>query len=126
MEVFYQATQGALSAGSRYREVQAAYDFSSSGGLIPDLVIKTTANDETRWLLVEVKGGEQRSVADSARAAVRDLFGYRRAFSAVLDRQTEPYGLGYAWGEGLNPSLDSDVTLCTPDTLATALSGLIP
>ena len=65
-------------------------------------------------------------MADSARAAVRDLFVYRRAFSAVLDRQTEPYGLGYAWGEGLKPSLDGDVTLCTPDTLAEALSVIIP
>jgi hypothetical protein len=65
-------------------------------------------------------------VADSARAAVRDLFVYRRAFSAILDRQAEPYGLGYAWGEGLKPSLDSDVTLCTPDTLPEALSALIP
>ncbi len=125
VEVFYQATPGALSAGSRYHEVQAAHDFSSSGGLIPDLVIKISSNGETRWLLVEVKGGEKRSVADSARAAVRDLFVYRRAFSAALDRQTEPYGLGYAWGEGLKPSLGSDVTLCTPDTLAEALSSLI-
>jgi hypothetical protein len=125
VEVFYQATPGALSTGSRYREVQAARDFFSSGGLIPDLIIKTTSNCETRWLLVEVKGGE-RAVADSARAAVRDLFVYRRAFSAALDRQTEPYGLGYAWGEGLMPSLESDVTLCTPDTLGDALAMLIP
>lgn len=126
LEVFYQASPSALSAGSRYREVQAVHEFSSRGGLIPDLVIKTTAHSETRWLLVEVKGGEKRTVADSARAAARDLFGYRRAFSAVLDRQTEPYGLGYAWGEGLNPSLDGDVTLCTPDTLSDALSALVP
>jgi hypothetical protein len=125
VEVFYQATPRALSAGSRYREVQAAHDFSSSGGLIPDLIIKTTSNGETRWLLVEVKGLE-RSVADSARAAVRDLFVYRRAFSTALDWQTEPYGLGYAWGEGLTPSLESDITLCTPDTLPDALSALIP
>ena len=94
--------------------------------MIPDLIIKTTtSNDETRWLLVEVKGGE-RAVADSARAAVRDLFGYRRAFSAVLDRIPGPYALGYAWGEGLKPSLDGDVTLCTPDTLTDALSALFP
>jgi hypothetical protein len=127
LEVFYQGTPSALSAGSRYREVQRVHDFSSTGGLIPDLVIKTTTpHNETRWLLVEVKLGERRSVADSARAAARDLFSYRRAFSTVLDRQTEPYGLGYAWGEGLNPSLDSDVTLCTPDTLADALGALMP
>jgi hypothetical protein len=126
LEVFYQAAPRALSVGSRYREVQTAHGFSSTGGLIPDLVIKTTSNSETRWLIIEVKGGEQRSVADSARLAVRDLFGYRHAFSAVLDRQTAPYGLGYAWGESLIPSLDSDVTLCTPDTLAAALELLTP
>jgi hypothetical protein len=125
VEVSYQATPVALSVGSRYRTVQAAHNFSSSGGLIPDLIIKTTSNHETRWLLIEVKGLE-RPVADSARAAVRDLFVYRRAFSAVLDRQVGPYGLGYAWGEGLKPSLGSDVTLCTPDTLPEALSALIP
>lgn len=126
LEIFYQAAPRALSVKSIYREVQTSHGFSSTGGLIPDLVIKTFANGETRWLLIEVKGGEQRSVADSARAAVRDLLGYRRAFSAVLDRQTEPYGLGYAWGEGLTPSLDSDVTLCTPDTFSAALALLIP
>jgi hypothetical protein len=127
LEVFYQSTPSMLSAGSRYRDVQRVHDFSSTGGLIPDLVIKTTTpHNENRWLLIEVKLGETRSVADSARAAVKDLFGYRRAFSAVLDRQTAPYGLGYAWGEGLKPSLDSDVTLCTPDTLPDALSALMP
>ena len=57
---------------------------------------------------------------------MRDLFGYRRAFSEVLDRQPPPYGLGYAWGEGLQPSLDSDVTLCTPDTLTDALALVAP
>jgi hypothetical protein len=126
LEVFYQAAPRALSAGSLYREVQTAHGFSSTGGLIPDLVIKTTSNGETRWLLIEVKGGEKRSVADSARLAARDLFVYRRAFSAALDRQTQPYGLGYAWGEGITPLLGSDVTLCTPDTLADALRGLMP
>jgi hypothetical protein len=124
-QVFYQATPRELSAGSQYRKVQAAHSFLSTGGLIPDLVIKTTTNDEIRWLIIEVKGLE-RPVADSARAAIRDLFVYRRAFSAVLDRQTEPYGRAYAWGEGLNPSFDGDVTLCTPDTLTEALSGLLP
>jgi hypothetical protein len=123
-EVFYQATPKALSAGSRYRDAQTAHNFLSAGGLIPDVVIKTTVNQKTRWLLVEVKGLE-RPVAHSARAAIRDLFVYRRAFSAVLDQQTEPYGLGYAWGEGLDPSLNGDVTLCTPDTLTEAFSKLL-
>lgn len=124
LEVFYQATPSALSALSRYRQVQTAHGFSNTGGLIPDLVIKRTRSGQTSWLLVEVKGGEQRSVADSARAAVRDLFVYRQAFSAVLDSQEEAFGLGYAWGEGLTPSLDGDVSLCTPDSLAAALEAL--
>jgi hypothetical protein len=89
-------------------------------------VIKTTKDDATRWLLIEVKGGYKCSVADSARAAALDLFGYRRAFAPVLNQQGEAYGLGYVWGEGLRPSLGSDVTLCTPDTLDDALCALIP
>ncbi|WP_156747970.1 hypothetical protein [Mycobacterium sp. E3198] len=126
VEVFYQATPGALSAGSQYREVQAAHEFSGIGGLIPDLIIKTNNSGEIRWLVVEVKGGYKRTVADSARAATLDLFSYRRAFGPVLDQQHKAYGLGYVWGEGLRPSLQSDVTLCTPDTLPDALSALIP
>ena len=74
--------------------------------------------------LFEVKGGVKRSVADSASAAARDLLAYRRAFAPVLGQQTEPYGLGYAWGEWLAPSFGGDITLCTPDTLSDALVGL--
>lgn len=126
LEVRYQSTPSALSTGSPYRAVQFAHGFPNTGNLRPDLVIKTTNDGTTRWLLIEVKGGYKRTVADSARAAALDLFGYRRAFAPVLDQQDEAYGLGYVWGEGLRPSLDSDVTLCTPDTLREALSALIP
>ncbi len=126
LEVGYQSTPSALSAGSPYRAVQFAHGFPHTGNLRPDLVIKTTNDGTTRWLLIEVKGGSKRTVADSARAATLDLFGYRRAFAPVLDQQDEAYGLGYVWGEGLRPSLESDVTLCTPDTLPDALSALIP
>lgn len=41
----------------------------------------------------------------------------RRAFAPVLGQQTEPYGLGYAWGEWLAPSFDGD-------NLSDALVGL--
>jgi hypothetical protein len=126
VEVFYQATPGALSTRSRYREVQSAHGFPNTSNLRPDLVIKMTTNGQTRWLLIEVKGGYKRSVTDSARAAALDLFGYRRAFAPVLNQQDEAYGLGYIWGEELRPSLESDITLCTPDTLPDALSALIP
>jgi hypothetical protein len=125
LELRFQAAPAQLSAGSLYREVQRAHAFPTKGGLIPDLVIVTTRNGIRRWLLIEVKGGHKRSVADSARAATLDLLAYRRAFAPVLDQQSDAYGLGYAWGAGLSPSLGGDVTLCTPDTLADALTALL-
>jgi hypothetical protein len=125
LKLTFQAAPGLLSAGSLYRNIQTAHGFPSKGGLIPDLVIETNKDSVQRWLMIEVKGGIKRSVTDSARAASLDLLAYRRAFSPVLDRQTAPYALGYAWGDGLVPALDSDVTLCTPDTLPDALAVLL-
>jgi len=125
LQLIYQSAPSGLASGSLYRGTQAAHNFSVSSSLIPDLVIKTTCGNATRWLLIEVKGGVKRSVVDSARAATLDLLGYRRAFAPVLDNQAELYGLGYAWGRGLAPSTDGDVTLCTPDTLPDALAALI-
>ncbi len=126
LELTFQQCPHELSVDSLYRDTQLAHAFSNRSGLIPDLALKIKKGGVTRWLLVEVKGGYKRSVTDSARAAVRDLFAYRRAFSKVLCQQEGPYGLGYAWGSGLHPSADGDVTLCTPDTLADALAKAIP
>jgi hypothetical protein len=39
----------------------------------------------------------------------------------VLSASKPPYGLGVAWGEGLEPSMDEPMMLCTPDTLPQAL-----
>jgi hypothetical protein len=125
LRLLYQAAPSQLTAGSLYRSVQGAHRFPSKSGLIPDLVIETSKDAVRRWLIVEVKGGVKRSVTDSARAASLDLFAYRHAFSPVLDHQGGPYGLGYAWGDGLAPALNSDVTLCTPDTLPAALAALM-
>lgn len=125
LQLVYQSAPSRLAAGSLYRSTQAAHNFSVRSSLIPDLVIELTCSGATRWLLIEVKGGVRRSVVDSARAATLDLLGYRRAFAPVLDHQVELYGLGYAWGHGLTPAIDSDVTLCTPDTLSDALAALI-
>ena len=75
--------------------------------------------------MIEVKGGKVRTVSESAREATLDLLGYRRSFKSVLDKQEEHYGLGYVWGEGLSPSLESDIALCTPDTLSDALALLL-
>ncbi len=79
----------------------------------------------TRWLLIEVKGAARSAAsADNARAAMLDLLAYRRAFAPVLDEQTGPYGLGYAWGRELAPAAEAELTLCTPDTLSRALELL--
>jgi hypothetical protein len=89
-------------------------------------VIKTSRPVSTRWLLIEVKGGYKRSVADSARAATMDLLAYRRAFDEVLSQQQGcPYGVGYAWGERLRPEPEAEILLCTPDTLHHALKYAI-
>jgi hypothetical protein len=69
VDVFYQHTPPQLSAGSIYRTVQKEHAFAVAGGLIPDLVLRVKAGDTERWALVEVKGVE-RSVTDSARAAI--------------------------------------------------------
>ncbi len=125
LELFYQHAPPALKNGSRYRAIQRAHDFAGTGGLIPDLVFRLRRGGATRWLLIEVKGGPKRGVADSARAAARDLLAYRRAFGPVLAGQPGPYGLGYAWGAGLAPSAESEIVLCTPDTLSQALGLLL-
>jgi hypothetical protein len=123
--LYYQHSPGALSRGSIYREIQKAHSFESTGGLIPDLVLQIRSGGTTRWLLIEVKGGPKRRVAHNARAAVRDLLSYRRAYAPVLDGQEGPYGLAYAWGSDLKPTSDAEVTVCTPDTLEDALAAIL-
>lgn len=125
VELFFQAAPRALTAGSRYREVQWTHRFPTASSLIPDFVLRVITPDVERWALIEVKGGTERSVADSARAATLDLLAYRRAFGPTLGRQTGPYGLGYAWGAELEPASGSEIVLCTPDTLPTALKLLV-
>jgi hypothetical protein len=125
LQLFYQHTPPALAEGSIYRAIQERHSFVGTGGLIPDMVMLISGQGEIRWLLVEVKGVE-RPVADSARVAARDLLGYRRAFDPVLREAQSPYGLGIAWGGGLAPSLESEICLCTPDTIGTALEQLLP
>lgn len=121
VRLYFQRAPAELAAGSRYRAVQQAHEFSAASGLIPDLVIRMDGAKGLRWLLVEVKGGEKRSVEDSARAATLDLLAYRRAYGAALHEQDGVYGLGYAWGAQLQPAPASEIVLCTPDTLEVAL-----
>lgn len=123
LEVNYQATPKALSTGSTYRDIQQAHGIAP-GGLRPDLVIRTSAGATKRWLVIEAKGGH-RPVTESARAAAYDLLAYRAAFAPQLDGQDGVYGLGIAWGAGLQPAFTADACLCTPDTLPTALDILL-
>jgi hypothetical protein len=123
VEITYQSTPRTLSTGSLYREVQQRHALVP-GGLRPDLVLRRTRNGTPdKWLLVEVKGG-QPSVGTLARRAAYDLLAYRRAFSPVLDKCDEPYGLGVAWGAELSAALEGDMRLCTPDMLPAALEPM--
>jgi hypothetical protein len=125
LDLFYQRTPDELNAGSRYKVIQVDHDFAGVGRLTPDFVVRVKRRDaKPRWLLVEVKGVD-RPVADSARVAALDLLAYRRAFDAVLKNQVAPYGLGIAWGADLEPAVDSEVALCSPDKISQALSALV-
>lgn len=72
--------------------------------------------------------GEVKGVADDARGYARsaalDLLAYRRAFDHALAHAPVPYGLGVAWGTGLKPSVEAEISLCTRDTLADAIAAL--
>jgi hypothetical protein len=103
--------------------VQRVHGFENIGGLIPDLVLRIRNGDSVQWLLVEVKG-IQRGVVKSARAAASDLLAYRRAFETTL-RGNTVYGLGIAWGSDLRPRVESEICLCTPDTVGIALPMLL-
>jgi hypothetical protein len=121
LELAYQHTPQRLSSGSIYRTTQQVHGLSV-GGLRPDLVLRHLPHDgEGRWLMIEVKGGPKRDVAGSARAAAYDLLAYKTAFNTVLATTASPYGLGIAWGEGLEPAAGEPIMLCTPDTLPSAL-----
>jgi hypothetical protein len=126
VELFYQHAPLALRKGSRYGAIQRVHDFPGAGVHRPDLVLRLRQGAATRWLLFEVKGGTGRGVADYARDAARDLLAYRRDFDSALAGQAAPYGIGYAWGAELRPSADSEIALCTPDTLPDALELLLP
>jgi hypothetical protein len=125
LDVYYQRAPAALSNGSLYGEIQTAHSFPTTGGLIPDLVLRLRSGGVTQWLLIEVKGGPKRGVAENARAAALDLLAYRRAYAPVLDAQDGPYGLAYAWGRGLEPNIDAELAICTPDTLDKALAAVL-
>jgi hypothetical protein len=126
MRIDYQQVPRSLGSHSRYREIQHDHRLGI-GALRPDLVLNYDNGADTRWLLVEAKGGE-RSVDRSARAAIFDLLAYRSAFAPALVSSPWPYGLGVAWGAGLFPARgeNTGIVLSTPDTIGRALLSVFP
>ena len=111
-----------LSRGSSYRAIQQAHAISP-GALRPDLVIEHDHNGTPSWLLIEAK-------AASARRALgprRNLRPARLPHSLRprLAARQAPFGLGIAFGAEPHPSPASDVMLCTPNTLTTALAHFL-
>jgi hypothetical protein len=121
LTLWYQQVPHALSQGSLYRGIQQAHGLQA-GALRPDLVLHLEDHGTGRWLLVECKLGETRTAEDSARASLSDLLAYRRAFEPALGNQAR-YGLGIAWGQGLEPSPHQEVMLSTQDQIATAINS---
>lgn len=119
--IWYQRSPSDLLSGSVHRRVLDAHHVGRST-LRPDLVLRHRpgADDEDRWLVVEVKMGHAAAPDDYARRSLFDLLAYRAAFAPVLDGQPSPYGLGVAWGADLEPALN-EVMLTTPDHLSTAV-----
>jgi hypothetical protein len=124
LECYYQGVPPELSYGSRYQLVQREHSFSKIGRLRPDFVIRFTDTGRQRWIVVEVKGGPKRRVAQSARDALSDLLAYRRDYQTALADNPGPYGLGIAWGLELDPVESSEALLCTPDRIGAALAEL--
>jgi hypothetical protein len=132
IRLWYQSTPPELASGpelangSLYRQVLASHRFPRRSEFRPDMVLQwTDQGHHARWLLVECKLSESMKVGRAARQALTDLLAYRRAFDAALRRAGSPYGLGVAWGEGLDPAADAEVVLCTPDTLAAAVRQIV-
>ncbi len=125
LTLWYQSTPPSLATGSRYRQVLASHGFAQNQELRPDFVLRwTDLNGQTRWLVVECKLRERTGVRHAARQALADLLSYRRSFDAALTTCGAPYGLGVAWGSGLQPNCQQEIALCTPDLLTQAV-GLI-
>ena len=121
---WYQTTPHDLAAVSQYLGILAAHAFTMSRPLRPDIVLRWTDPDGgQRWLLIECKliTSQYRAVNSAARQALADLLQYRSDFDVAFGTTRAPYGLGVAWGEGLQPNLNSDIVLCTPDTLDHAI-----
>jgi hypothetical protein len=122
---WYQTTPSALATNSHYKEVLAAHGFPRQQELRPDMILKWTDQEQQdRWLLIECKLRSM-NVGAAARDALADLLSYRRTFDVALTSAGSPYGLGIAWGHGLQPANNAEVVLCTPDTLSEAIRQIV-
>lgn len=125
IQLWYQSTPPDLALPSQYRHVLAAHGFPRQQDLRPDLVLRWTDRAQNdRWLVIECKL-RSTGVGPAAREALADLLTYRRAFNTTLAKAGTPYGLGVAWGEGLPPARDTEIALCTPDTLGDAVRKFV-
>jgi hypothetical protein len=130
ISLWYQTTPRDLApvsiAESRYRRVLASHGFLRQHELRPDVILRwTSQHGQDRWLLIECKLSQSMGVDHAARQALADLLAYRRSFQDTLTNSGEPYGLGIAWGHGLDPATGAEVALCTPDTLTEAIRQII-
>lgn len=115
----YEQPPRAFKGHSRYSGALRAHTVRARA-LRPDFTVQLSAESGTTWTMFESK--QYRKVSSGARASLRDLLAYRRAFSEVLDKQPAGvYGIGLVWGGGLEPKDGSDVALTTPDHIEDAL-----
>jgi hypothetical protein len=122
LQLYYQGTPRQLSKGSLYLSTKRAHNLAGPGHR-PDIVLRRKSLGPNQWLVIEVKGGKH-DVARYAVAALQDLLAYRRSFEPTLG-QAARYGVGIAFGRALQPDLNAEVALCTPDTLSQALAPFI-
>lgn len=122
LQLYYQGTPQPLSKGSLYTSTKNAHNLGGAGHK-PDIVLRRKSLGPNQWLVIEIKGGKY-EVARYAVAALQDLLAYRRSFEPALSQSTR-YGVGIAFGRALQPDLDAEVALCTPDTLPQALEPFI-
>jgi hypothetical protein len=112
LEIFFQRPLQAATT-TPYGKVQQRHGLGV-GALLPDLLLRFTTGSEHRWVVGEIKGVGTLG-AKYANDALFDLLAYRQAYDHTLSGQPGAWGLGIAWGEGLDPSSASEVVLCTPD-----------
>jgi hypothetical protein len=120
LDIYFQTVPEPLAMDAEYEATLDTHGITAQP-LRPDLVLHVRRGPRSRWVLVEIKGGPERTAAQSARAATFDLLAYRRSLDRGMRASPRPYGLGIAWGADLSPTPESQILLCTPDSIGAAL-----